>query len=160
MDRVYEPLLAVRTVHVDMSGWNLHLLAPENDTLTMRISPTLAALSLVVVARGIVAAARLVRRGWRTRHDWPAEEVVWLLITATVLLVILGGSLVEFGENGRFRSMLDPLLVTLPLAWLAQTVQRRWFPTADVAENDEGPAPPEQDQASSGSEDGVEEFAS
>jgi hypothetical protein len=155
MDRVYEPLLAVRTVHVDMSEWNLQLLAPENDTFTMRISPTLAALSLVVVARGIVAAARLVRRGWRARHDWPAEDAVWLLITATVLLVILGGSLVEFGENGRFRSMLDPLLVTLPLAWLAQTVQRRWFPTVDLPENDEGLAPPERDQALSGSGEDV-----
>ena len=69
--------------------------------------------------------------------------------------MVVGGDLIEFRENGRFRTMLDPLLVTLPLAWLAQAVQRRWFatgaaaePVDDVPENDEGPAPPERDQAS------------
>ena len=138
MDSFYQPLLAVRTVHVDMGDWNLLLLFPENDTLTIKVSLTLVALTLVLVARAALAAVRLVRRGWRARHEWPAEEVVWLLITATVLLVIVGGDLVEFGENGRFRTMLDPLLVALPLAWLAQSVQRRWF---TERENDEGVAP-------------------
>jgi hypothetical protein len=151
MDRVYEPLLAIRTVHVDMSDWNLPLLVPELETLTIKVSLTLVALSLAVLARAVVAVVRLVRRGWRDRRDWPAEEIVWLLVAATVLLVIVGGDLVEFGENGRFRTMLDPLLVALPLAWLAQSVQRRWFPG-----NDEGLAPPERDQALSGSEETAE----
>jgi hypothetical protein len=169
MDRVYEPLLAIRTVHVDMSDWNLPLLVPELETLSIKVSLTLVVLSLVILARALVAGVRLTRRGWRERRDWPAEDVVWLLITGTVLLVIVGGDLIEFGENGRFRTMLDPLLVTLPLAWLAQAVQRRWFaadvePVDDVAgndpENDEGLASPERDQASVDSDSDAGELAS
>jgi hypothetical protein len=137
MDRLYEPLLVVRTVHVDMSDWNLPLLAPELERLTIKVSFTMVALSLLVLARALVAGVRLVRRGWRARHDWPAEEVVWLVVAGTALLVVVGGDLVEFGENGRFRAMLDPLLIALPLAWLAQAVQRRFA----SPENDEGVAP-------------------
>jgi len=160
MDRIYDPVLAVRTIHVDMRDWNLPLLVPELETLPIDMSFTLIALSLVVLARTAVAVVRLVRRGWRARHDWPTEEVMWLLIAGTVLLVIVGGDLVEFGENGRFRTMLDPLLIAFPLAWLAQAVQRRFAgpasTAADVPENDGGLAPPERNQASSGSAADVE----
>jgi hypothetical protein len=161
VDRVYEPLLAIRTVHVDMSDWNLPLLVPELETLTIEVSLTMAALSLVVVARGAVAVVRLVRRGWRARHGWPAEEVVWLLVTATALLVVVGGDLVEFGENGRFRTMLDPLLVALPLASLTRSVQRRWFPGRNAGEpdNDEGPAPERRALSSSEGSEGTVELA-
>jgi hypothetical protein len=158
MDGIYDPLLAVHTVDVDMSDWNLPLLVTDSETMSIEVSFTLLVLSLLVVARAVVALVRLVRRGWRARRDWPAEELVWLLAASTVLLVIVGGDLVEFGENGRFRAMLDPLLVALPLAWIARAVQWRWFPAAtpDVPENDEGPAPPERDRAlsRSGSETG------
>jgi hypothetical protein len=127
MDRIYNAVLGVRTVHVDMRDWNLPLLVPELEMLPIDLSFTLVGLSLVLLVRSGVAVVRLVRRGWRARHDWPAEEVMWLLIAGTGLLVIVGGDLVEFGENGRFRTMLDPLLIALPLAWLAHAVQRRWF---------------------------------
>jgi hypothetical protein len=118
-------VLGTTTVHVDMSDWNLPLLVPELQTLTVKVSLTLVALSLMLLARAVVAVVRLVRRGWRARHEWPAQEVVWVLIAATVLLVVVGGDLIEFGENGRFRTMLDPLLVALPLAWLAQVATQR-----------------------------------
>jgi hypothetical protein len=165
MDRIYEPVLGEVTVHVDMSDWNLPLLIPELETLTVRVSLTLVALSLVVLARAVVALVRLVRRGGKARHEWPADELVWLLAAGTMLLVIVGGDLVEFGENGRFRTMLDPLLVALTLAWAALTLQRRWFPSPttgddvdDVAggdpatgpENNEVPAPERRDSSESG----------
>jgi hypothetical protein len=148
MDRIYNPVLGEVPVHVDMSDWNLPLLIRELETLTIRVSLTLVALTLLVLARAVVALVRLFRRGWAARHDWPAEELGWLLVAGTTLLVIVGGDLVEFGENGRFRTMLDPLLVTLPLAWAALSVQRRWFPSPASAdsplENDEGLAPERQ----------------
>jgi len=71
-----------------------------------------------------VSLYRLARRGWRRRHEWPAQEVVWFVVAWTTAVVILGGDLIEFGENGRFRSTLDPLLIALPLAALAQAISR------------------------------------
>jgi hypothetical protein len=47
-------------------------------------------------------------------------------VAATVVMVVVGGSLLEFGENGRFRSSLDPLLIGLPLGWGAIAVSRWW----------------------------------
>jgi hypothetical protein len=124
IDRVYRPLLLVTQVRVPQEDWNLPLLG--TDDIDLDVSVTLIALSLVVVGRGIVAATRLTRAGWAPRHDWPAQEVIWLLVTATTAFVVLGGSLIEFGENGRFRSSLDPLLIGLPLGWGAIALQRRW----------------------------------
>jgi hypothetical protein len=126
LDNVYEPLLGKRRVVLDISDWNISLLTADRAPMPLNISLTLAALTVFVLVRGgIVSLIRLGRRGWRRRHEWPAQEVVWLVVAWTTAVVILGGDLVEFGENGRFRSTLDPLLVALPLAALAQAVSRR-----------------------------------
>jgi len=50
---------------------------------------------------------------------------VWLVVAFTTAVIVLGGDLIEFGENGRFRATLDPTLLALPLAALALVVQRR-----------------------------------
>jgi hypothetical protein len=123
LDNAYEPLLGKRRVVVDISDWNISLLTADRSPIPLNISLTLAALTAFVLVRGgIVSLIRLGRRGWRRRHEWPAQEVVWLVVAWTTAVVILGGDLIEFGENGRFRSTLDPLLVALPLAALAQAV--------------------------------------
>ncbi len=125
LDNVYEPLLGKRRVEIDISDWNISLLTANRDPIPIDISLTLAALTgFVLIRGGIVSLVRLGRRGWRRRHEWPAQEVVWLVVAWTTAVVILGGDLIEFGENGRFRSTLDPLLVALPLAALAQAVGR------------------------------------
>ena len=49
---------------------------------------------------------------------------MWLGVGFTVLLVIVGGALLEFGENGRFRAMVDPLIVALTLGSLASWARR------------------------------------
>jgi hypothetical protein len=51
--------------------------------------------------------------------------LVWLVVTFTTAVIIVGGDLIEFGENGRFRATVDPLLIALPLASLALFVQGR-----------------------------------
>jgi hypothetical protein len=125
LDNVYEPLLGKRRVVLDISDWNLSLLTADRAPMPLDISLTLAALTVFVLVRGgLVSLYRLARRGWRGRHSWPAQEVVWLVVAWTTAVVILGGDLIEFGENGRFRSTLDPLLVALPLAALAQWAAR------------------------------------
>lgn len=119
MDAVYRPLLAGVDVHIGMEDWNLPLLGDE-EGMTVKVSLTLAAACCWVMVRGGMAAVRLRRLGWRGRHAARTGEVVWLLAAWTVTVVVVGGDLVEFGENGRFRAMVDPLLLALPLASVAR----------------------------------------
>lgn len=113
MDRVYRPLLAPVTVELDQSDWNLPLF--PGAPVRYELSLTLLAAYLVV---GVVAASRLVRllRRWRAPAAWAAADVTWVVVGLTAAMVVVGGALVEFGENGRFRSALDPLVVALALA--------------------------------------------
>jgi hypothetical protein len=124
IDRIYRPALLVVQVRIPQDDWNLPLLG--TDEINLDVSLTLLALSIFVMGRGGVAGVRLARTGWSQRHDWPADEVTWALVAATFAFVVVGGSLIEFGENGRFRSSFDPLLIALPLGWGAVVASRRW----------------------------------
>jgi hypothetical protein len=124
IDELYRPLLLVTQVGIPMEDWNLPLYGA--DRINLDVSVTLMLLATAVGVRGVIAARRLARAGWSRRHDWPPHEVVWLLVAATAAVVVVGGSLLEFGENGRFRSSLDPLLIALPLGWATTAVQQWW----------------------------------
>lgn len=119
LDGLYAPFLLEVGYTTDMRDWNLPLL-PGRDSHPVESSLTLMACTLVVLTRSGMAAARLARRGWRSRDGWPAAEIVWIVAGWTVVVVLFGSSLVELGENGRFRAALDPLLVALPAAALLQ----------------------------------------
>src|SRR5690606_15956281 len=123
IDRLYRPLLLRTTVRLSEGDWNLPLFGTAH--MDIGISLSLLGLSLFVVGRGGVAAVRLARTGWGARSTWAPEEVTWVLAAATVLFLVVGSSAIEYGENGRFRSSLDPLLVTLPAAWVAAKVGAR-----------------------------------
>jgi hypothetical protein len=141
MDALYAPALVEVDYHADMRDWNLPLLPV--DELPIRSSLTLAACTVVVVAQAALAAVRLARRGWRSRAHWAAEEVVWIVAGWTVVVIVLGASLVEFGENSRFRSSVDPLLIALPLAALIRRARARRpaEPTRDEGEERAAGAP-------------------
>lgn len=138
MDRLYDPVLGTSTMSRDMSDWNLRFLDSRFDVLHIEYSVTLVVLSLLLVARSGVAAVRLVRRGWRARRDWPGDELVWLLAAGTVVLVVVGGDLIELGENGRFRAMVDPLIITLPLSWVVLAVKNRFARPAAAGDDATG----------------------
>jgi hypothetical protein len=124
IDRVYRPLLLVTQVRISQEDWNLPLF--DADHIDQDISVTLLLASLAVSLRACIAGRRLARVGWAQRHEWPSQEVIWLLVAATAAMVVVGGALLEFGENGRFRSSLDPLLIALPLGWGAIAIPRLW----------------------------------
>ncbi|MEO6989864.1 MAG: hypothetical protein ABI239_14600 [Aquihabitans sp.] len=127
MDSLGDATLVPMTVHLDMADWNLPFFGA--DELTYRISLTLAAGSLFLLARGLLAAFRLMRQARRPgMRSWDRDELMWLLVAGTAILVIVVGNLIEFGENGRFRATLDPLLVALPLGALYRTVADRVGP--------------------------------
>ncbi len=122
MDALGDSLLGPVHAASNMDDWNQPLLL--GGDLRYRTSITLALLAFGVFVRSVVAAVRLGRSGWRDRaENWSTDELVWLLVGVGAGLVILVGDLIEFGENGRFRSMLDPLLVALPLAALARMMR-------------------------------------
>jgi hypothetical protein len=124
IDRVYRPFLLVTQVRISQDDWNLPLFGV--DHIDQDVSVTLLLAGLAVAVRACIAGRRLARVGWAQRHEWPSHEVICLLVAATVVMVVVGGSLLEFGENGRFRSSLDPLLIGLPLGWGAIAVSRWW----------------------------------
>jgi hypothetical protein len=129
MDGLYRPLLVPVDAEVPMGDWNLPLLGTLVTTMDVRPSLTLALALVVVLARGAVATVRIVR-GSRPSSGGDrdvADELVWALVAWTVVWVVLAGDLVEIGENGRFRAVLDPLLVALPLA-AALARARTWAP--------------------------------
>jgi hypothetical protein len=107
MDRAYDVLLLPRRHVIDMGDWNIPLYGAQ---LQVRIGWTLVLLGLAVAVRTVIAIVRS-GRALIARRMWPGDEVVWLVGGGTVLFAILGGDLVELGENGRFRAMLDPLLL-------------------------------------------------
>ncbi len=124
MDSLGDRLLWSRPVSVDMSDWNQPLLL--GGALRYQFSVTLALLTLGLFVRAGLAALRLARSGWRDRDEtWSTDELLWLVVGLSAMLVILVGDLIEFGENGRFRSLLDPFLVVLPMAALARIVTNR-----------------------------------
>ncbi len=121
MDRVFSVLMVRNTVDVDMGGWNVPL---YGDTLRIGVTWPLVAATVVTLGRALVAAVRC----WRRRRRPPSCEVLWLVAGLTVAWVVVVGDLVELGENGRFRSMLDPLLfaaVAVAVTDGARLVRRR-----------------------------------
>ena len=144
MDAVGDRLLWATHSSTRMDDWNQPLLL--GGDLQYRTSITLALLALGVSLRAVLAAVRLARSSWPDRAmTWSTDELVWLLVGLGVVLVILVGDLIEFGENGRFRSMLDPLLVALPLAALARIATRTRNPSARPSLSPP-PSPPPPDQ--------------
>lgn len=124
MDAAGDATLLPMAVELDMSDWNLPFVGLTS--LTYRMSWTLVLCTAFLLARGVLAATRLVRR---SRHDGPrsrdGDEVLWLLVAGTAVVVILVGNLIEIGENARFRATLDPLLLALPLGALYRLVAAR-----------------------------------
>src|SRR5918998_496437 len=143
LDTAYSPLLLSIDRDISQEGWNLPLFG-EPRPFPVTVSLTFAALCAFVLGRGAVAVVRLVRAGWEARTAWPVPEILWVLVAGTVAVVVLGGDLVEIGENTRFRSTVDPLLIAFPLGALVLAVQRRlgrrggdrgdrWSPAASFA---------------------------
>lgn len=108
---------------LDMSDWNVPFLGA--DRFHYRLSLSLVAAGLALLIRTAVAAVRLVRH--RRRDGLIDEgELLWLTVGGTMILVVFVGDLIEFGENRRFRTIVDPFLVTFPAAGAYRFLAARW----------------------------------
>jgi hypothetical protein len=115
MDSLWRPLGAGRAVHFDTRRWLHSLTGPSLDR---NVSLSLLGCWLAVLARAAVAAVRALRRKPLpgATVSSPVPEAVWLVVGWTCAFVVLGGDMVELGENARFRTMLDPLVLALVVA--------------------------------------------
>lgn len=125
LGRVWDPALMRVDVDVRDGGWNMPLLPNLPDT---QMSVTLLAATCFVLGVGTRSAVRLLRPSDERRP----EDVGRVLIALTVGFIALVSILTEFGENGRFRFLVDPLVLGLAVGMLVTTAARvlaRWRST-------------------------------
>lgn len=121
LERTSRAVLLPTEVTIDQSDWNLPLL-PGSDELPVDISVTLLGCYLVIVGRGVWSLGAIVRT--RSLRQASATDLTWLIINFCVTWLIVGAALVELGENGRFRTSVDPLLVAGAIAVVSGPVTR------------------------------------
>lgn len=118
--RVWNPLLLRADVTVHDRGWTNPVI-PNAPQPIVPVSITLLAATLFVLALGAVAAVRLLRRGDPSR----APDAGRVLIAVTVGFVAVVSILTEYGENGRFRFLVDPLVIGVSIGVVVTAVGRR-----------------------------------
>jgi hypothetical protein len=96
LDVSWDPPVAIPT------AWPVEVSAPDHR---FHVSITIV---LATIAVSIAAAVALVR--WRRRS---AESLAMLVGGATVAYVFFASNLFEFGENNRFRFIVEPLTLVL-----------------------------------------------
>ncbi|MBK6311351.1 MAG: glycosyltransferase family 39 protein [Candidatus Microthrix sp.] len=125
VDRLYRPILLPVSVEIDQSDWNLPLF--PGAPFPFDVSITLLLAYVGVALRGAVASARFALHIARRRlRAIDRQEAVWIVVLITQITIIIGGAAVEFGENGRFRAVLDPLVCSLALVLLVRMSMRAW----------------------------------
>lgn len=63
-------------------------------------------------------------RRWSERDErWTAEDVTWVVIASVVGVAVILTGLIEWGENDRFRSTVDPFLLGFPLLLICRWVR-------------------------------------
>jgi hypothetical protein len=120
---VWSPLLVHTRVTVHDRGWSNPLI-PDAPEPTPDVSITMALATLLVIGVGTRSGWRIVR----ARAELP-RDVTRVFLGATVLFVTAVSVLTEYGENGRFRFLVDPILIGVTAAVLTDlvraTVRRR-----------------------------------
>ena len=117
----FQPLLLPAGVRIDDRSW-ANPLFPNSPPYTVRLSLVLLAATLLVIIRGLLAIRDLLRR-----VHVPAATT-WIYLSFTVFFVTAVSIATEYGENGRFRVMIDPILLGVLVAQIAALFTRRRNP--------------------------------
>jgi hypothetical protein len=103
-----------------MTDWNVPLVGTG---LAFSVAwPLVIGTLLVIVGTAIAAVG--CWRAFRRHVPPPGRDVVWLVAGFTIVFVVFGGDLVELGENARFRSMLDPLVLVIAASVAVDLIAR------------------------------------
>ena len=104
LKRVYDvPMLSV-SVAIHDRDWTNRLI-PSDPSPAIPLSITLVLATAFVLGRAAFGAVRLVRRRART------GDLAWTYLGCTVAFVTIVSIATEYGENSRFRFLVDPILI-------------------------------------------------
>jgi hypothetical protein len=118
---IYRVLFLDVRSDVDTTGWYHPLFGPG----LVIVYP-----SLLVIAALAVCGAEVVRRLRRLRRrEMSPDDLLVAVCAMTVVWVVATGTLLEMGENARFRAMIHPVMILVAVA----AAMRWWCPRAEVA---------------------------
>ena len=115
---VYQPALVSVSFDIDERGW-AHPLFPHTKPYPVPVSLVLVLATLFVLVKGGISLAQL------HRHERTPELVTWAYVGIGVACVTSASVLTEFGENSRFRVLVDPIVLGVVAAEVCTTV--RWL---------------------------------
>ncbi len=110
------PMLPV-TVAVNDRDWTNRLI-PNDRSPAINLSVTLMLATGLVLARAAFSAERLLRRRART------GDLTWVYLGFTVAFVTAVSIATEYGENTRFRFLVDPILIGALVATVVDGLMR------------------------------------
>ncbi len=114
---VYDaPMLSV-SVAIHDRDWTNRLI-PSDPAPAIPLSITLVLATAFVVGRAVFSAIRLLRRRARS------GDLVWTYLGFTVAFVTAVSIATEYGENSRFRFLVDPILIGALVAAVADGAAR------------------------------------
>lgn len=109
---------------ISTAGWGTpiygRLEAPADFSLTL-----VAAYSLLVVAGALVAVR------WIRRRSVTTSDLVVMIAALLALFTVVVGAVAELGEQSRFRTATDPLVVVVVAVGIERWVRRRRQPQAE-----------------------------
>jgi hypothetical protein len=105
----YTRAMLTTPISVHLPDASIPLLGASDYSVS--ISLVLLIATLLLIVRGAVAMVRLLGR--RARD---AVDVTWVFLGLTTAYVTVISIAIEYGENQRFRAMIDPLLIGILLA--------------------------------------------
>jgi hypothetical protein len=117
LDSVWAPVLLRTDVKIHDRGWAVPLIAHAPEP-TAHPALGLVAATLFVLGLGAAAAWRVLRR-----RGNPADLAMTVL-SGTVLFVFVVSVGTEFGENARFRVLVDPIVIGITVAAITDGVRR------------------------------------
>ena len=133
LDTVWSPVLVRTNVTIHDRGWMTPLIAHAPEP-TAHPALGLVGATLLVLVLGAAAAVRILRR-----RSHPADLAMTVL-AGTVLFVLVVSVGTEYGENARFRVLVDPIVIGITAAVITDAIRglvnrrrARRSPTAAVA---------------------------
>jgi hypothetical protein len=124
LGHTYDGALLSVSITIDDRNWTVPLFS-NGSHYSIHVSMVLMLATLLVIARGILAAVALLRRQ-RT-----SANLTWTYLGLTTIYITAVSIATEYGENERFRVLLEPIvigvLVATSVGLLTSLLNRRAF---------------------------------
>lgn len=116
LGRAYEAALVIIPITVDDRDWAVPVFS-RGTRYHVNVSLILLLGTMLVVGRALASLVAILRRGGSPRH------VAWVYTGMTVGFVAFVSIATEYGENQRFRLLVDPLIIGILVAQVVTLLQ-------------------------------------